>query len=621
MNCIPEVKTLRETGGFFEITDKGVTIVAADDVEGRLSHAIKDLEADIAKLTDSGMLVSHTRAADRGAIKLSFRDESSDAESYRLSIGMNGISIDGQGPAGLFRGIQTLRQLVRLHGTGLPCLEISDSPDFMQRSFSHDVTRGKVPTLATLKLLADKLAFYKVNQLQLYVEHSFAFPRIPELWKGRDPLIPEEIRELDRYCRDRFIDLVPSLATFGHLYELLRLKRFEHLNELDIKASGLPHSLWDRMAHYTIDVSQEESYSLIKSMIDDFIPLFSSRYCNICCDETFDLGKGKNRRCAEAAGNGRLYIDFVKKIMKAVRSHGKTPMMWGDVMLHYPELINELPPDTVFLNWDYRADATPDACRTFASKGVKQIVCPGVQGWSRFANDVNGASENIRRMVRYGRQNGAIGVCTTDWGDCGHVNFLANSWHGMALGAALSWNVSSYPENGQFDAALSAMEWGDRTGTVAGLLRELGSFAGFYHFGNLYAWAYGIKGTWDREKEVQSADHSVLARSFSRADEIIDALEGLKTCSGDPQDMDEFICSARAVRWTLALLSFKKRNEYGQKECPVLYGSLKSLLEKGEQLLGEFELLWRKRNKESELRNVTETFKKIFSRIKELPDG
>ena len=620
MNLIPQPKKIRDKKGHFYLDDD-VEIAVSKDNE-KYVHVLEKLKNSVYELTCKKLPFVQSDYAEKKRIRFRVSSEGSDSESYRIVINKENIVIDGDGPIGLFWGAQTLLQIIRLHGPALPCCEISDSPDFPNRGFYHDVTRGKVPTLATLKLLADKLAFYKINQMQLYIEHTFAFKGVPELWKDKDPLTAEEIRDLDAYCRCNCIALVPSLATFGHQYELLRLKRFEHLNELDIKASRIPHNLWDRMAHYTIDVSQDESFRLIKSMIDEFVPLFSSRYCNICCDETFDLGKGKNLARAVKLGKGRLYVDFLKKIMGAIHDHGKSPMVWGDIILHYPELIGELPKDTIFLNWGYGADVTADAAKAFAGAGVKQYVCPGVQGWSRFANNITVASENIRKMICYGKENNTIGVLNTDWGDCGHVNFLANSFHGMAIGAALSWNVSSYPEDETFDTVVSAIEWGDRTGKIAKLLRELGNLC-FYHFGNMYAWVNGVKELWDKEIEVQRTDHSVIAQRYVRALEILNAfiaLKTLKTFDGNPQDLDEFICSAKAICWTLALLAFKKRNEYGQKECPAVYGSRQLLLQNGKELLGSFERLWRKRNKESELRNVTETFKKIFSRIEDIVD-
>ena len=77
-------------------------------------------------------------------------------------------------------------------------------------------------------------------------------------------------------------------------YEALRSKTYNHLCELEGKADD-PFSWVDRMRHHTLDVSNEESLDFVKSMIDQIMPLFRTKKFNICADETFDLGKGKNK--------------------------------------------------------------------------------------------------------------------------------------------------------------------------------------------------------------------------------------------------------------------------------------------------------------------------------------
>ncbi len=52
------------------------------------------------------------------------------------------------------------------------------------------------------------------------------------------------------------------------------------------------------------------------------------------------------------------------------------------------------------------------------------------------------------------KKNTSKGVLNTDWGDCGHVNFISGSYHGMILGASLSWNINSYGSDSEFDAAV-----------------------------------------------------------------------------------------------------------------------------------------------------------------------
>ena len=232
---------------------------------------------------------------------------SGNREGYTLEITEHQITILGESAAGAFYGIQTLRQL--LEQEKIPCLTITDFPGFEYRGFYHDVTRGKIPTLKTLKQLIDDMAYFKMNSLQLYIEHTFPFKEFGDYVEKNGYLTPEEIMELDDYCYENFIEFIPSIATFGHLYELLEMDKYRDLQELENFTEDQLY-WFHRMGHHTIDPTNPRSIEIITSMIDQFLPLFRTNKFNICCDETFDLKKGKHK----GQDTGKLYIDFVKKI-------------------------------------------------------------------------------------------------------------------------------------------------------------------------------------------------------------------------------------------------------------------------------------------------------------------
>ncbi len=447
--------------GAFELLQSGVTL--ADEIEA--------ITAQRLRFEKNKRPYSCCNCAEIG-IYFEVKDgEKSSPDAYKMTINEQGIVISASAVSGLFYAIQTLQQLLVIYGAELPFLVLTDAPDFANRGFYHDVTRSKVPTFDTLCKLVDKLAYYKINQLQLYVEHTFAFKYHTDIWAGSDPLTAEEIIRLDKYCRERFVELVPSLSTFGHFYMILRSKRKEELNELEIKASELPFSFHDRMAHYTLDCQNEESIKLVREMIEEFSPLFSSKYFNICCDETFDLGKGRNKELAEKLGSStKLYIDFLKKIINIVTEQGKVPMFWGDILIHDMSLIDELPSGTIALDWSYGAQPN---CN-FGGKNIPFYVCPGVTGWNRFLNHIAISSLNIPRLARMGLEQGAIGLLNTDWGDYGHVNPLSCSYFGMMHGAAASWNLDAAENIAAFDEAFERLELrGELFGEFSALWREV----------------------------------------------------------------------------------------------------------------------------------------------------
>ena len=100
---------------------------------------------------------------------------------------------------------------------------------FERRGYMLDVSRDKVPTLATLKQIVDLLKVCNYNQFQLYTEHTFRYSKHEAAWKNASPLTPAEIRELDLYCRMNDIELVPNQNSFGHLERWLKLPEYNHL--------------------------------------------------------------------------------------------------------------------------------------------------------------------------------------------------------------------------------------------------------------------------------------------------------------------------------------------------------------------------------------------------------
>jgi len=158
-------------------------------------------------------------------------DDAANPEAYRLEIGTGGVEVRASSPRGVFYGVATLIQLVTQYGADLPGLVIEDAPDFANRGVMWDISRTKVPTQETLFGLIDLLASFKVNQLQLYTEHTFAYREHKTVWRDASPLTAQDILELDAYCRERFIELVPNQNSFGHMHRWLRHDAYKHLAE------------------------------------------------------------------------------------------------------------------------------------------------------------------------------------------------------------------------------------------------------------------------------------------------------------------------------------------------------------------------------------------------------
>lgn len=471
---LPQPRECEQRNGEFElkydqylVLEKGTAGLSLESLEG--------LKEDMDRFL--GFALPLRRGSSRpGDIVLRQTDGLKEQE-YVLEISEEGILAKAGGKAGILYAIQTLRQLIRQCGGLLPCLRIHDYPAILERGFYHDVTRGRIPTLSWLKRLASRMAFYKLNQLQIYIEHSFLFRDLSEVWRDDTPLTAEDILELDAYCQKLGIELVPSLSSFGHLYELLRTRQYAHLCELENPAKE-PFSFQARMAHHTIDVSNPESLELMKKLIGEYMELFSSRRFNICADETFDLGKGKNRARAEKEGVSGIYMEFVQALCEFVVERGRTPMFWGDIICGFPQELQRLPKGTICLNWGYAPQQSGENAKKLQKAGANQYLCPGVAGWNQWINKMETSYENICRMCSYARQYHAAGVLNTDWGDFGHINHPEFSIPGMIYGAACSWNPQILPFE-EINRQISQMEYLDAAGEIVSIAAEADQYCDF----------------------------------------------------------------------------------------------------------------------------------------------
>ena len=132
-------------------------------------------------------------------------------EEYRLRVDESGVSLSAATDEGLFRAVTSLQQMIRRTGGKLPYVNIEDKPALPRRGYMLDISRGRMPKVDTIKGMIDFLAALKYNEFQLYMEGDcFKYAAYPKETADFDCLTPEDIEELDAYCRQRFIDLVPN---------------------------------------------------------------------------------------------------------------------------------------------------------------------------------------------------------------------------------------------------------------------------------------------------------------------------------------------------------------------------------------------------------------------------
>ncbi|MDB6112221.1 MAG: glycoside hydrolase, family 20, partial [Pedosphaera sp.] len=391
---------------------------------------------------------------------------------YTLTINARGVSVHYREEQGLRAAVATLRQLFREYGRRLPYLAIRDYADFDKRGVMLDISRGRVPRLETLLGLMDQLADFKINEFQLYTEHTFAYRNYEAVWCEWGALTGDEILKLDARCRELGIELVPNQNSFGHLRYWLE---YPPLRKLAETAQPWPDQGGAFLRYpSTLAPTHPGTVPFLGELYDELLPYFTSSRLNVGCDETWDLGRGQSKKLCEAEGKGRVYVDFLKKIYRETKARNKQMQFWGDIILHYPELVKELPRDIIALNWGYEANHPFEReAAVFARSKVPFYTCPGTSTWMTLIGRHDNSFLNLQRAAEVGRAHGAIGYLNTDWGDGGHPQPLAVSYLPYLLGAAVSWCARTYDEALLVPVASRDM-FNDPTGRVAEAAYSLG---------------------------------------------------------------------------------------------------------------------------------------------------
>ena len=401
-------------------------------------------------------------------------DNKSGRGGYRLSIGKKGIVLEAASEEMAFYGACSLKQIAMERPKGeFPLLKIDDWPDFRMRGVYYDLCRGRVPRMENMLEMVEQLARYKINHLQFYIEHTFRFRGHPLIGKGASPLTAEDIVRLDEHCASNYIEFVPSLSTFGHMSNVLSLSPYRHLAE-DRGTGDLPYRNIHRHVPrgWTISPSNPASYDFLDSLFAEFLPLFRSKWFNVCCDETWDLGMGQTAELCRRKGKGKVYLEHVLRLRDMAAEYGKRIMFWGDIIRKYPELIKEIPDDVMVLDWAYDHHHQFATISDFADAGLPFMACCGTGSWNALFPRWPGSKVNIHGFAASASENGGNGLLNTDWGDGGHYNFMEFSWPGYLFGAEQSWNVGA--DTGSFEKRFCKLFLGSDAADLVNAFRKLG---------------------------------------------------------------------------------------------------------------------------------------------------
>ena len=372
-----------------------------------------------------------------------YSDVAYHSQEYLVSIKKQLIIVVGGSDTALYYGMQTLRQIMEYaiaEKQSIPTMSITDFPNLQRRGFMLDISRNKVPKMNTLYRIVDYLSSWKVNELQLYTEHTFAYKKYPFVWENASPMTPDEIHDLQQYCEDRYIDLVPNQNSFGHMENWLKYDTFLPLAECPSDCE----TKWGTRSRIALDPTNPASIELMKELYAELLPNFNSHYFNIGCDETIELGLGRSKPVCDSIGVGKVYLTYLKKLNDLVNKYGKKTQFWGDIILNHDSLISQLPKNMIAMVWGYESNYPFEKnLPKFQQSGLDFYVCPGTATWRSIIGRHDIAFANLQNAAINGVKYGAKGMLVTNWGDYGHWQPLSVCYPPMMVGCSYAWNCDT----------------------------------------------------------------------------------------------------------------------------------------------------------------------------------
>ncbi|MFO7891663.1 MAG: glycoside hydrolase family 20 zincin-like fold domain-containing protein [bacterium] len=437
LKLIPQPQQVRILSGLFEWYD-AISIVISDHAEESERFAAEQLADEIHSVLDYTCTI---RSKGQGIhLGLFTRDthllkavehfpedmlKKLGSQGYFLEIQKDQIFCLAPTSTGLFYGVQTLKQLIRANMAAqtLPRLWIADWPALKYRGWQDDISRGPIPTMDFLKKQIRTMAEFKMNMMTLYTEHVFKLRSHPNIAPD-DGITSDEIQKLVNYAEKYHITIIGNFQSFGHFYHILRLPKYQHLQETE----------------HVISPAFEETYEFLSDALSEVSRAYESRFFNINCDETFGLGTGPAKTMVDSMGKDGVYAYHINRIYDMLEPFQKRIMMWGDIALEYPGIISQLPEDLIVLTWGYNpAESFEKEIIPFTEMEFDFMVCPGVNCWRRIWPDFKAACINISNFVRDGALHGALGMLNTSWDDDGE-NLFSYHWYPLIWGAECAWN-------------------------------------------------------------------------------------------------------------------------------------------------------------------------------------
>lgn len=373
----------------------------------------------------------------------------SEEEGYRLYMGSEALSIEADRAAGLFYGLQTLRQVRDTCGA-VPAAELADWPDTATRSMNLDLRQTFSRPEKLVEYMAE-FAKYKINAVLIEYEDKFPFERNSLFRHPRFALSRDQLEALKEAAAEHFIEIIPLQQTFGHLEYVLRHGEYKKLRETEESTGELCPS-------------NPESYRLVAGLLEEVMEAHpDSAYIHLGCDEVYSLCECSVCRERYGGSKGAAFISFVNRLVPFCLEKGKVPIIWHDMLDKCTDEELALLDNRVqVMIWLYNGRNIGAEVAALAGKlrllGIGIMGAPAVRSfdWKEHQNYpvIANRTDNLLQWRDIAGETGIDCMVATNWTGPFSLGVpygvFETTWYPMVLFADLTWNrqadTASFPD-------------------------------------------------------------------------------------------------------------------------------------------------------------------------------
>jgi hexosaminidase len=406
VEIIPEPVSVEERGGYFNLTSSIEIYTTGDAEVDKIAEYFQE-QFELVSGFNLEFKKIEDRRNDQGIIfELLPGADSLGDEGYLLNVKRRKIELSAHQPAGLFRGVQTLFQLMppAIYGDELleniewkiPRVIIYDKPRYAWRGMHLDVSRHFFPKEFVLRYI-DMIAMHKMNVFHWHLTDDNGwrieidkYPKLTEIaawhvdrddmhWRDVTPPEPgeaatiggfytkDEVREVVQYAADRHITILPEIEMPGHVCEVLAAYP-------ELSCTGGPFYVQPGTYWPNIDIfcaGNDETFEFLEGVLDEVIELFPGEYIHIGGDEATKTRWENCKKCQKRikdeglANEHELQSWFIKRIENYLNGKGKKIIGWDEI------LEGGLAPEATVMSW-----RGFDGGIESARQGHDVVMCP-----------------------------------------------------------------------------------------------------------------------------------------------------------------------------------------------------------------------------------------------------